>query len=176
MEVRRLVVANDQNGAGVITSDETLAAVSRGIGKGVTGTELWSTNAMPVDNSVEADEAQRRGYIKVYNEYNYVGNGRGTTFRITEWAPGHPRFTHRTQTIDYDVVLQGEIDLELEQGEVVHLKTGDVVILRGCTHTWINRGLVPAVTAFVLIDATPVDVASGTLKPIFPASSGAASS
>ncbi|WP_420608349.1 cupin domain-containing protein [Novosphingopyxis sp.] len=168
MEVRRIVVANDENGASVVISDERLPAASRGIGKNVTGSELWSTDTMPVDNAPGADPAQRKGYIKVHNDYNYVGSGQGTAFRITEWGPGHPRFTHRTQTTDYDVVLQGEIDLELDSGEVVHLKTGDVVIMRGCTHTWMNRSTKPAVTAFILIDAAPVEVASGMLRPIFP--------
>ena len=168
MQVRRVVVANNENGAGVVVSDEQLPAVSRGIGKNVTGSELWSTDAMPVNNNPDADASQRKGYIKVHNDYNYVGSGQGTAFRITEWGPDHPRFTHRTQTTDYDVVLQGEIDLELDGGEIVHLKTGDVVIMRGCTHTWINRGSEPAVTAFMLIDAAPVEVASGTLEPIFP--------
>lgn len=169
LEVRRIVAANDDAGKAVIVSDEQLSAVSRGIGANLTGCEIWSTDHMPIDNAVAADAAQRAGYIKRYNPYNYVGNGQGTTFRITEWAPGHPRFTHRTQTTDYDVVLSGEIDLELEGGEVVHLKAGDVVILRGCTHTWMNRGSVPAVTAFILVDAEAVEVDGTKLAPIFPA-------
>ncbi|WP_428338509.1 cupin domain-containing protein [Mycobacterium sp.] len=169
MEVRRVVAANDHVGGAGIVSDERLAAVSRGIGENVNGCEIWSTNTMPVDNSPGADESQRRGYIKVYNDYNYVGSGQGTTFRITEWLPGHPRFTHRTHTLDYDIVLRGEIDLELDDGEVVHLKAGDVVVLRGSTHTWVNRSTEPAVTAFILVDAAPVELDTGTLSPVFPA-------
>ena len=60
-----------------------------------------------------------------------------------------------------------EIDLELEGGEVVHLKTGDVVIMRGCTHAWVNRSGKPAVTAFMLIDALPVATALGLLRTDF---------
>ena len=168
MDVRRVVIANDENGDGKIVSDETLAAVSRGVGTNITGAEMWSTDMMPIDNRPSADTEQRAGYIGVYNDYNYVGNGQGTTFRVTEWAPGHPRFTHRTQTTDYDVVLRGEIDLELDGGAVVHLRTGDAVILRGCTHTWVNRGSDLAVTAFMLIDAAPVETKRGSLTPIFP--------
>lgn len=172
LEVRRIVAANNERGTAVIVTDERLSAVSRGVGANITGCEIWSTDAMPVDNSLQADGAQRNGFVKVYNDLNYVGNGQGTTFRITEWAPGHARFTHRTQTIDYDVVLQGEIDLELEDGQVVHLKAGDVVVMRGCTHTWMNTGSSPAVTAFVLLDAAPVEIAGDTLAPLFPTSSG----
>ena len=90
-----------------------------------------------------------------------------TTFRINRWAPGHSIFPHRTETLDYDIVLEGEIDLELEGGEIVHLKTGDVVIMRGCTHTWVNRSNRPAVTAFMLIDALPVATALGLLRTDF---------
>jgi mannose-6-phosphate isomerase-like protein (cupin superfamily) len=89
-------------------------------------------------------------------------------FRITEWAPGHSRFTHRTETMDFAILLSGEIDMELDDGEVVHLKPGDVVIQRGTIHTWVNRGSVPAVTAFVLIDAKPSEVDGELLRTIFP--------
>lgn len=171
-EVRRVVAGNNEAGAAVVISDEVIPAVSRGVGRNITGSEMWSTDAMPVDNSADAEIKQRKGYIKVYNDYNYVGSGQGTTFRITHWEPGHALFPHRTQTTDYDIVLSGEIDLELEDGQVVHLKAGDVVVLRGCTHTWINRSDKPAVTAFMLIDAAPVEVAGGMLKPIFPVPSG----
>ncbi len=167
-EVRRVVAGNNNAGAAVVIDDEVIPAVSRGVGRNITGSEMWSTDSMPVDNSVDAEIKQRKGYIKVYNDYNYVGSGQGTAFRITNWEPGHALFTHRTQTTDYDIVLSGEIDLELEEGQAVHLKAGDVVVLRGCTHTWINRSDKPAVTAFILIDAAPVEIAGGTLKPIFP--------
>ena len=135
-QVRRVVAANDEKGQGVVVSDERLSDEPRIPGVDVTGWELWSTNIMPVDNAPAADEAQRRGYIKIYNDFNYVGSGQGTTFRITEWPPGHPRFTHRTLTVDYDVVLQGEIDLHLEDNYTVRLKAGDTVVVRGALHAW----------------------------------------
>ena len=79
------------------------------------------------------------------------------------------RFAHRTETVDYAILLSGELDLELDVGEVVHLKPGDVVVQRGTVHTWVNRGSVPAVTAFILIDAKPVEVAGEVLGTHFPA-------
>ena len=164
--VRRIVTGHDANGKAVVESDERITAVSRRIGANITGCEMWSTDHMPVDNSEEAGAAQRGGFVK---RYNYVGTGQGTAFRITEWAPGHARFTHRTETVDYAILLSGEIDLELENDEVVHLKPGDVVIQRGTTHTWVNRGSVPAVTAFILIDAKPAEVNGELLRTIFPA-------
>jgi uncharacterized cupin superfamily protein len=120
MNVRRIVTGHNAAGKAVIKTDEQIAAVPR-IGAGISGCEIWSTDQMPIDNSSATDAAQRAGFVK---HSNYVGNGGGTTFRINEWAPGHARFTHRTETMDYAIVLSGEIDLELDSGKVVHLKPG----------------------------------------------------
>jgi len=166
LQVRRIVTGHDANGKAVVATDERLTAVSRRIGANITGCEIWSTDRMPVDNSAAADAAQRAGYVK---RYNYVGTGEGVAFRVTEWAPGHTRFTHRTETVDYAILLSGEIDLELDDGEVVHLKPGDIVVQRGTIHTWVNRGSVPAVTAFILIDAKPDEVNGELLRTHFPA-------
>jgi mannose-6-phosphate isomerase-like protein (cupin superfamily) len=166
LQVRRIVTGHDTDGKAVVASDERLTAVSRRIGANITGCEIWSTDRMPVDNSAAADAAQRAGFVK---RYNYVGTGQGTTIRITEWAPGHARFTHRTETVDYAILLSGEIDLELDNVETVHLKPGDVVVQRGTIHTWVNRGSVPAVTAFILIDAKPAEVNGEELRTVFPA-------
>lgn len=166
LQVRRVVTGHDAKGKAVVATDERLTAVSRRIGANITGCEIWSTDRMPVDNSAAADAAQRAGFVR---RYNYVGTGEGVTFRITEWAPGHARFTHRTETLDYAILLSGEIDLELDDGEVVHLKPGDVVVQRGTIHTWVNRGSVPAVTAFILIDARPAEVNGELLRTHFPA-------
>ena len=89
--------------------------------------------------------------------------------RITEFAPGAPKFMHRTETVDYALLLSGECDLELDSGEVVHLKPGDVVVQRGTMHAWVNNGPAPAVFAFILIDADPANVASQDLRTHFPA-------
>ena len=166
LEVRRIVTRHDADGKAIVASDERLTAVSRRIGAHITGCEIWSSDRMPVDNSEAAGAAQRAGFVK---RYNYVGTGQGTTFRITEWAPGHARFAHRTETVDYAILLSGEIDLELENGVVVHLKPGDIVVQRGTMHTWVNRGSVPAVTAFILIDAKPAEVNGEMLRTVFPA-------
>jgi uncharacterized cupin superfamily protein len=164
LQVRRIVTGHDANGKAVVVSDERLSAVPRRIGGHITGCEIWSTDRMPVDNSREADRAQRAGFV---TKHNYVGSGEGTTCRITEFAPGHGRFTHRTETVDYAILLSGEIDLELEGDEVVHLRPGDVVVQRGTMHTWVNRGSVPAVFAFILIDAKPAEVNGALLSTVY---------
>jgi quercetin dioxygenase-like cupin family protein len=65
----------------------------------------------------------------------------------------HPRDPgmHRTRTIDYAVVLSGEIDMLLEDSDV-HLKAGDVVVQRGTNHAWVNRSSAPCQVAFIIID------------------------
>jgi hypothetical protein len=87
LKVRRVVAANNAAGKCVVVSDEVIDAVSRGVGVGVTGSEMWSTDQMPVDNSPSADNAQREGFVKRFNDFNWVGSEAGTTFRITEWRP-----------------------------------------------------------------------------------------
>ena len=101
--------------------------------------------------------------------YNYVGTGQGTVIRITEFAPGAPKFMHRTETVDYALLLSGECDLELDSGEVVHMKPGDIVVQRGTMHAWVNNGTAPAVFAFILIDADPAKVGGQELRTHFPA-------
>ena len=73
MQVRRVVTGHDENGNAVVVSDERLTAVSRGLGAGISGCEMWSTNRMPIDNSAAADAAQRAGFVK---HTNYVGDGK----------------------------------------------------------------------------------------------------
>ncbi|MEH2419545.1 MAG: cupin domain-containing protein [Nostoc sp.] len=167
-KVRRVVVANDSSGKAMATSDEVLPAMSVGTETKISGCELWSTDKMPVDNSAEAAVEQKAGVVQRYHDFNYVGNGQGAAFRITEFPPGHAKIPHRTETLDYDVVLAGEIDLELEGSETVHLKTGDSVIVRGATHAWINRGSVPAVLVFIMTDASPVVVNGKELDTRYP--------
>jgi quercetin dioxygenase-like cupin family protein len=165
-KVRRIITGHDEFGMGIVVSDEKLSAVSRGLGANISGCEIWSTNSMPVDNSMEAEAAQRAGFVK---KYNYVGNGQGTTVRIVEWAPGHAMFPHRTETLDYSIVLSGEIDVEFDSGQVVTMKQGDVIVMRGVTHCWKNNGTIPAIMAFILIDAAPFEAAGEKRGVLYPA-------
>ena len=79
----------------------------------------------------------------------------GTIFRIVEYKPGVAPRTHRTETVDYAVVLSGEIDMQLDDA-MVHLRAGDVLVQQGTLHDWINRGTTACVVAFVLVPAKPV--------------------
>jgi quercetin dioxygenase-like cupin family protein len=167
MQVRRIVTGHDANGKAVIATDETLTAVESPTRPGISRVEVWSTGAMPVDNSEgTAADAQRAGFVK---RYNYVGNGQGSVIRVTSFAPGSPGFMHRTETCDYAILLKGECDLELDDGKTVHLSAGDVVVQRGTMHAWVNNGTEPCVFAFVLIDADAVEIAGQKLATHYPA-------
>jgi len=76
-------------------------------------------------------------------------------FRVVSFGPGVSPRNHRTDSVDYAVVMSGEIDMEMD-GTTVHLHAGDVLVQRGTIHNWINRGTVPCRIAFVLISAKPV--------------------
>ncbi len=166
LEVRRIVTGHDASGKAVVSTDERLSAAPRLNRPHISGCEIWSTDRMPVDNSAAADAPQRAGFVK---RYNYVGTGQGTVIRVTEFAPGAPKFMHRTETVDYAILLKGECDLEFDSGEVVHMKPGDIVVQRGTMHAWVNTGSVPAVFAFILIDAEPAAPAGQALRTHYPA-------
>jgi quercetin dioxygenase-like cupin family protein len=87
----------------------------------------------------------------------------GSVFRILQFHPGLEERVHRTDSIDYIIVMSGEIDMELEAGEEVHLKAGDVMVQRGTVHNWINRGTEPCVLAVILIHANPVEAGGKVL-------------
>src|SRR5206468_6353247 len=165
LQVRRVVTGHDANGKAIVASDECMKGVSAPARPYISRCEIWSTDEMPVDNSEAAAAAQRKGFV---TRYNYVGTGQGTVVRITEFAPGAPKFMHRTETVDYALLLSGECDLELDSGEVAHLKPGDVVVQRGTMHAWVNHGPAPCVFAFILIDAEPATVAGQELRTHFP--------
>jgi quercetin dioxygenase-like cupin family protein len=165
MTVRRVVTGHDENGAAVVTSDERIDATARAGRPGVSGVEIWSTNAMPVDLSDTASVAQREGFVR---RYNYVGTGQGSVIRVTQLEAGAARFMHRTETLDYAILLSGTCDLELDDGESVPLAAGDIVVQRGTMHAWVNRGSVPCVFAFVLLDATPAVAGGQELKTHYP--------
>jgi quercetin dioxygenase-like cupin family protein len=142
-QFRRVVTGHDKNGKAVVKFDSVPGNFGP-MRPGVTACVAWTTNTIPADLGVEEDEGLRP-----------VGTAHagGTVFRVVEYQPGAAPRVHRTASIDYGVVMSGEIDMELDDGVVVHLKAGDILVQRGTVHNWINRGSVPCVIAFVLIDA-----------------------
>ena len=154
LHVRRVVTGHDANARAVVMIDET-ARNPQSPRSGLSASVIWTTDTMPADNDGSTDGATRK-----------VGTtlAGGTVFRVIEFMPGNAERIHRTDSIDYAVVMSGEIDMQLEPGDAeVHLKAGDVVVQRGTVHNWINRGNAPCVIAFVLIDAKPATAGGKTL-------------
>lgn len=165
LTVRRIVTGHNAAGKAVVASDERMEAQARRGRAGVAGCEIWSTDAMPVDQSDQAAAAQRQGFV---TRYNYVGTGQGTVIRVTELQPNGAKFMHRTETLDYAILLKGKCDLELDDGSVTHLSAGDIVIQRGTMHAWVNPGPEPCVFAFILIDAHAAVAGGAALRTHYP--------
>jgi quercetin dioxygenase-like cupin family protein len=145
LQFRRVVTGHDENGKAVVLIDESAANLVSAR-PGATAGVVWTTQGFPVNNNGHEDESRRQTGTTLAN---------GTVFRVLELAPGNAPRNHRTDSIDYAVVVKGEIDMELDE-LTVHLKAGDVLVQRGTIHNWVNRGAEPCVIAFVLIAAEPV--------------------
>ena len=142
---------------------------------GTSVVELWQTDSTPADNSGSEDPT--------VHPFRLPPPPRGSVFRVVEYPPDKERFAavsvedwsadaqrqgykrdagnvrhagfHKTDTIDYAIVIEGEIYALMDEGEKL-MKTGDVLIQRGTSHAWSNRTDKPARVAFILIDAKPV--------------------
>jgi quercetin dioxygenase-like cupin family protein len=156
LRVRRVVTGHDKEGRAIAKIDEVSQNL-RSARPGATACVVWTSEGFPVDNTGEADEWLRQTGTTHEN---------GSVFRILELQPGNTPRVHRTDSLDYAVIMSGEIDMELESGDTTHLKAGDVIVQRGTVHNWINRGTEPCVIAFVLIAAKPVE-AGGKVLPAF---------
>lgn len=84
--------------------------------------------------------------------------------RIVDFAPGSKSPLHRTQSIDYGIVLEGEIELELDSGEKRTLKAQDVCVQRGTDHIWYNRTEKWTRVAYILLDAQPILIQGSPLE------------
>jgi quercetin dioxygenase-like cupin family protein len=154
LRVRRVVTGHDSQGRAIARIDE-ISKNLRSARPGATACVVWTSQGFPVDNTSDADEGLRESGTTLEN---------GTVFRILELQPGNTPRIHRTDSLDYAVIMSGEIDMELESGDTTHLKAGDVIVQRGTVHNWINRGTEPCVIAFVLIAAKPVEVGGKVLN------------
>ena len=169
-EIHRVVTTLDANNRSTTLIDrvETLSVAK----SGNAGELLWTTNSSPAGFSFNADTAQK--------EIGINPPDNGTVFRVVEFAPldaateaklpnnlmmnlvgdhapargvpvSHP-LMHRTRTVDYAIIMSGEIDMMLDD-KTVHLKAGDVVVQQATNHAWINHGKEPCRVFFVLMDS-----------------------
>jgi quercetin dioxygenase-like cupin family protein len=154
LRVRRVVTGHDAAGKAIVQIDE-ISKNLRSARPGAEACVIWTSEGFPIDNTGSADEGRRETGTTHEN---------GTVFRILELQPGNTPRIHRTDSLDYAVIMKGEIDMELETGDITHLKAGDVIVQRGTVHNWVNRGPEPCVIAFVLIAAKPVEAGGKVLK------------
>jgi len=177
--IRRVVTGHNAGGKSIFITDGPAPHVrSRGTGSAVV-TELWETRGSPADNRGNAEVTDhpfrlppaKNGSVFRIIEYppdrerlpalereradpRAANDPTGRHAATDRGDPRHPGF-HKTNSIDYAIVLAGEIYAMMDEGEVL-LKTGDVLIQRGTNHAWSNRTDAPATVAFVLIDAEPL--------------------
>jgi quercetin dioxygenase-like cupin family protein len=119
---------------------------------GTVSTLIWSTDRTPADISVGEDVEDLGARI-----IGTAPPANGTRFAIIDFPPGNVARMHRTETIDYVIVLEGEIEMDMDES-TVKLKAGDVMVQRGTNHAWANRSDKRARVAFVLIDAVPLGI------------------
>ena len=174
--IRRVVTGHNALGKSVFLFDGLAPAThTRGPGSAFS-TELWETRGAPADNR-GSEDATRHPYrlpppkggtvfrviayppdserlAALERERGAQDDGSGRSAALDRGNPRHPGF-HRTSSVDYAIVLSGEITALMDEGEVL-LKPGDVLVQRGTNHAWSNRGSEPAVVAFVLVDAAPL--------------------
>jgi quercetin dioxygenase-like cupin family protein len=175
-KIRRVVTGHDASGKAVVLEDGLAPAVRTNPHRpGHISVDMWKTSASPVIvRRAEADptggpkqihpppqgtvfriseippetEATRNmDPAQAKEVFKAMGNENASTFGQNQRHP----FMHRTETIDYAVVLEGEVVMLLDD-EDVHLKAGDVVIQRGTNHAWSNRSDKPCKMLYVLID------------------------
>jgi mannose-6-phosphate isomerase-like protein (cupin superfamily) len=153
--VRRVVTGHDENGRANILIDEVCTDFKQGRPNGFVR-NIWTTDTVPAHNDGSEDKGARPGVFTMIEN--------GSVFRILHFLPGVAQRVHRTDSIDYLIVMEGEIDMELDDGVEVHLKTGDVMVQRGTVHNWVNRGTAPCTMAVILIHAKSVE-AGGKVLP-----------
>ena len=174
--VRRVVTGHDAEGKAVVLEDGPAPAVIGNPARpGYFSAQIWATNATPVPipgrepdptaNKLTLEPPPNGTLIRLIqfppedpaihqldaagarNVFAAIGSGKASTFK-----PGGPHpLMHRTESVDYGIVLEGEITLVLDDSEVT-VRAGDVVVQRGTNHAWSNRSGKPCRVAFILID------------------------
>ena len=144
--VRRVVTGHDSNKIAKVLIDGS-ATNKKYPPSGAVATLIWVTDRTPADVAIGEDVEDMGARV-----LGTAPPPNGTRFTVNDIPPGSSGTMHRTETIDYVIVMSGEIDMEMDD-TVVHLKAGDVLVQRGTIHNWVNKGTEPCVIAFVLISS-----------------------
>lgn len=141
--VQRVVTGHDENGRAVFRSEDF--SPTRMIPSGdASFLTIWSTETVPANNNDERDGRDLPTGLTIE---------RGSVIRITDMLPGKESAMHRTNSIDYGIVLQGEVELELDDGRKATIREGGVIVQRGTNHLWRNTSDTVCRIAFILIEA-----------------------
>lgn len=142
--VQRIVTGHDEQGRAVFRSEDVKP--TRMIPSGDASFLLiWTTATVPADNNDETDGRDRDAGLTL---------NQGSVIRVVDMLPGKESPMHRTNSVDYGIVLQGEIELELEDGAKRKVRQGGIIIQRGTNHLWRNTSNKVCRIAFVLIEAS----------------------
>jgi len=141
--VRRVITGHDAEGRSKVLTDGASPAERRWPGS--QDAVHWTSKGFPIDNAVAADVTGER-------DPDWTD---GSVFRTISFDPHDRGEMHRTDSLDYVIVMSGSIDMDLDEGSV-HLEAGDVLIQRGTAHRWANPSDEPCVVAFVMIGARPL--------------------
>jgi hypothetical protein len=175
LKVRRVVTAHDQTGKSVVKSDERLERRYKSLA-GFANTLLWATDGVPrVGAGWGEDPVPSAGtYLPSAGTTRLMtmtlppdAAMESTDFRPEAYAEEMARLSpgfeqvfdntvpgmHRTDTVDYGVLLDGEVWLELDTGEALKIKSGEVVVQQGTRHAWRNKSSRSATLLFVMIGA-----------------------
>ncbi len=173
--VRRVVTGHDANGRSIFLSDGPAPSVYVPQGNpNVSLTDLWITAEMPASNAGDADSTmaapfqllppQNGTVVRIlelppdaerdYGNTEEYFKGMGGDGNLIKGSKRHPGM-HCTDTVDYIVILTGEIWALMDDGEVL-LRAGDCLIQRGTNHAWSNRSDKPCRFVAVLVDAAPL--------------------
>ncbi len=156
-KIRRVITGHDGRNTAKVILDGP-ASNTKTPRDGVSSTLMWSTDAMPADIAIgEGAEDMGARILGTAPPEN------GSRFIVMEFGPGIVSEMHRTETIDYIVMLSGEIDMDMDQSTVT-LKAGDIMVQRGTNHAWVNRSKEPARLAIVLLDAKPLGIGHPRLR------------
>jgi len=155
-DIPRVVTRHDETGRACFAPDRQLGF--RDVDGGDARFSLiWTTDRSPADNADETDGADRAVSLALKG---------GSVLRVVDIKPGARSPMHRTVSIDYGIVLEGEIVLELDSGEERTIPQGGIIIQRGTNHAWVNRTQNWVRMAFVLLDAEPLVISGQKLDDI----------
>lgn len=149
--IRRVVTGHDADNVAKVLIDRP-ASNEKFPQPGLVSTMVWCTDGapakMPVGEQIEDMGARILGTAPP---------ARGTRFAVIDFPPDNHPHLHRTETVDYVIVIEGEIEMDMDDS-TVKLKQGDIMIQRGTNHAWANRSDRRARVAFVLVDAEPLGI------------------